>query len=238
VLAYEGHDGEVIGVVEKGYDTLISASYDKTLKTWSTTTCECIDTVDVEIDGVHSMVKAKNDSSLAIGLGDGHIQLRRFRDLRLLLTFKPHRLAVCSLCELEDGSFLSGSADSTVKRWDATNGNVLRTFTEHRGSIRYLIELRSGVVLSSEDGCDGAALWIWNVSTGAHVHELYINAWGVEKIAENMFITGLMQEKSLVWEDNKCIQFLNQNENAVSMLRLKNASIVSAGLYGLSIRQS
>src|SRR5207245_2793411 len=119
------------------------------------------------------LLKTKEKSRFVCGLGNGTVELRRVSDLGVLSSFKIHREseAVESICELEDGSFVS-AAENTMKRWD-DKGRVLQTFFGHSHSIYRVIELNRDVIVSASKD---TTVRMWRVSTGECLRTLTLHS--------------------------------------------------------------
>jgi len=126
--------------IEKDDNTFITVSYDKTLNIWNKTSCECLSSLPMS-NYVYGLLKTKDSTRFVCGLGGGGVEMRLVSNLGLISSFKIHdNDYVMSMCELEDGSFVSG-ARSTMRRWNET-GTVLQTFSGHSDSIQRVIELK------------------------------------------------------------------------------------------------
>ena len=145
---YQGHQNYVLCAIEKDDNLLCTASSDETLKVWNTTTCECLDTLQMS-GSVHSLLKTKEKTRFVCGLTNGRVEMRQVSDLGLISSFDLHGRfdAIKSICELEDGSFVSASY-KMMKGWDE-KGTVLQTFSGHSAYIKSVIELNRDVVVSA-----------------------------------------------------------------------------------------
>jgi len=161
---------------------------------------------------------------------DGGVEMRRTDDLGVVIcSFKVHSARVWSICELEDGSFVSGSSDRTIKRWDG-DGRLVETISGiHSSSITRVMELKSDVIVAlSRD----ILVSIWKVSTGELLHELRLHSnsvRGLEKLSENKFVTSSLDHTIRVWNaiDGKCIETITTDYPIEAITRVRD-SIVTA----------
>src|SRR2546423_942984 len=76
-----------------------------------------------------------------------------------------HSTIVRSVVISPDGrSIASGSADKTVKIWNAVDGKLLRTLAGHNDKVSTLRFAASGGLLAS--GSDDKTVRVWNALTG------------------------------------------------------------------------
>jgi WD40 repeat protein len=72
-----------------------------------------------------------------------------------------HCKAITTLAWSHDGRYLaSGSADSTVKIWDAATGAVLQTYTGHSAEVRALAWSPEDKRIVSSAGQESPHLWL------------------------------------------------------------------------------
>jgi len=207
------------------------------LKEWIIDTCECLFTLEVGCE-VYSLSKSKDNKRIACGLSDGRIEMRRMSDFGCWASFHFHSGAVYSLCTLEDGSFISGSGDRTMKRWSGEDGVVLQNFSGHRNAISRVIQLKSDVIVSASLN---KVLKIWKVSSGECLHTLSLHSnllYGLVKISDGLFASGAEDESLRVWnERGECIETIAIRAlKPMAMTRLGD-TIVVADKWHFEIRK-
>ena len=68
----------------------------------------------------------------------------------------------------------SSSSDSTVKLWDITNGQLIRTLTGHTNSIYWSVDLFSYQIIVS--GSYDQTLKLWDIETGQVLNTVYTSS--------------------------------------------------------------
>jgi len=221
-----------ICAVELDDTTFLTGGSRRITKEWNKTTCECLRSFD--LDGpVCSMMRSNDKAFLVLGKGDGVIEIRRPEDdLGIVSRFKLHVQGVYSLCQLTDGSYVSGSDDFIMKRWDSATGTVLKTFSEPYCAMR-LIQLNSDTIVSSSWNFTAA---VWKVSTGQLLHMILNGSpvLGVVKLTDDKFVTCSTDRRLRVWSGvtGKCIEAISSQIPITVMTRLGD-SIVTMGQDGL-----
>lgn len=78
----------------------------------------------------------------------------------LLWSSHGHSKAITTLAWSHDGRYLvSGSADTTIKVWDAATGAVLQTYTGHSAEVRALAWSPEDNKIVSSAGHEDPQLW-------------------------------------------------------------------------------
>jgi len=195
-----------------------TGSIDSTLKKWDIASGECLDSSYIG-SSVVCLTRTKDKSKVVFGNSDGSTEFRTKEELKILSTLFIHSDPVYCICQLEDGSFVSGSYKE-LSRW-SENGTVLQTFNHsQRQRVRQVIGMNGGaVIVSAADDI----LKVWDVATGEllctlsdHGNEVV----GLIKLSEDMFISGSRDKTMRVWYENKCIETIHTEEAILAMTRL------------------
>jgi len=236
-----GRDTMSCGVEKWETKSFITGS-EKSLKEWSTTTHQCLNSVRTK-DMVLSLMMTKNQKTLVCGLQGGVVEVREAGDLGLISSFKLHSGAVYCICELEDGSFASGFEavksdddsdgsheypfNNTLKRWNQ-KGEVLLVFAKFSSSVLQLIELQRDVIVSA-DGDGG--LMMWNATNGDCLRSMFLHLnglYGLIKLSEDTFITGSFDNTIRVWDDRgDCLNVIKTDVDFCQMTRVGNAIVTT-----------
>jgi len=184
------------------------------------------------------MLKSKDETSFCCGMDNGAVEIRLISDLSLITTFNPHSGAVISFCELEDGWFVSGSRDTTLKVWDLS-GRVTQTFSGHEGSIHKVIELNRDTIAS---GSEDNTIKIWGVSSGECLRTLTFHSRpivGIVKLMGGLYVSvGRNEGVIVVWdEQGNCVEAINTLSPTESMVSLKCGLLILAKANQFEIRR-
>jgi WD40 repeat protein len=139
-------EGHISGVssVAFSHDSarLASASHDKTVKLWDTSSGECLQTFEGHSSAVSSVAFSHDSARLASASDDKTVKLWDTSSGECLQTFKGHSNWVNSVAFSHDSARLaSASYDSTVKLWDTSNSECLQTFTTSEAVSRISFDI-------------------------------------------------------------------------------------------------
>ena len=152
--------------------TLVSGSYDKTVRLWDIVTSELKHTLMGHWDEVISIAFSPDGQTLASGSLDKTIILWDAMTGEHKHTLQGHTHFVESIAFSPDGQTLaSGSADRTIRLWDAVTGENKHTLERHEGWVRSVAFSPDGQTLASGSGYP-VAIMLWDAMTGEHKHTL------------------------------------------------------------------
>jgi WD40 repeat protein len=133
--------------------TLVSASFDKTIKVWHLPTGELLHTLAKHAKGVLCLAISPDGKILASGSFDEKIHLWRLDTGELIGTLKGHTSSVRSLAISENGKMLiSGSFDETIKLWCLERGECLGNLSQWTGQVSAIALSSDGQTLASAGG--------------------------------------------------------------------------------------
>ena len=103
------------------------------------------------------------NSGTEVGGGGTEIDYTKFQCLQ---TLEGHSDLVIPVSYSPDGTkIISGSADETIKIWDANTGICLKTLSGHTSTVYSLAYSPDGTKIIS--GSDDATIKIWDANTGS-----------------------------------------------------------------------
>ena len=125
---------------------IASGSDDETIRIWNTSTGECVTTLSESHCAVSSLCSLSSHGLLASGHWDKKIRIwdngnspceneREISAITCIKVLEGHRNAITSLCQLSDGTLVSGSSDKLMKIWSISTSSCVRTIKLHSGYI-------------------------------------------------------------------------------------------------------
>ncbi|CAE6484306.1 unnamed protein product, partial [Rhizoctonia solani] len=175
VRLLSGHMHAVRALAAHGR-TLISSSYDTTVRVWDIVTGECKWTLDGHSQKVYSVVLDIQRSQAISGSMDGTVRIWSLTTGQTLRTLTGHSSLV-DLLGLSPTHLVSASADSTLRIWDPATGALQHTLSAHAGAIT-CFQHDEFKVLSGPDG----TLKMWDVREGTIVRDMLTGITGVWQV--------------------------------------------------------
>ncbi|MCA2700410.1 MAG: hypothetical protein IM500_08185 [Microcystis sp. M179S2] len=169
----DGHDRDVTSVnFSPDGKTLVSGSWDKTIKLWNVETGQEIRTLKGHDNWVNSVNFSPDGKTLVSGSADKTIKLWNVETGQEIRTLKGHDSYVLSVNFSPDGKTLvSGSWDKTIKLWNVETGQEIRTLKGHHGNVISVNFSHDGKTLVS--GSWDGTIKLWNVETGQEIRTLH-----------------------------------------------------------------
>lgn len=189
----EGHDHAVRALAARGR-TLVSGSYDCTVRIWDIVTGECKWVLVGHTQKVYSVVLDIHRQIACSGSMDGTVRVWNLRTGQCQHTLTGHTSLV-GLLGLSPSHLVSAAADSTLRIWDPESGELRHTLAAHTGAIT-CFQHDEFKVLSGSDG----TLKMWNVRDGSVVRDL---------------LTGIQGVWQVVFEGRWCVAASNRNPATV-----------------------
>lgn len=161
----QGHASSVRALSGHG-NTVVSGSYDTTVRVWNIDTGECRWVLTGHAQRVYSAVLDYKRNRCISGSMDWFVKVWSLDTGTLLYTLEGHTSLV-GLLDLNRTTLVSAAADSTLRVWDPDNGKSLHKLEGHQGAITCFQHDEHKVVSGSE-----RTLKLWNIRTGKLVQDL------------------------------------------------------------------
>ncbi|EJU00171.1 WD40 repeat-like protein [Dacryopinax primogenitus] len=176
VRLFAGHTSAVRALAARG-KTLVSGSYDCTVRVWDMSTGECRFVLSGHAQKVYSVALDPIRERCASGSMDGTVRIWCLETGQCLHALTGHTSLV-GLLSIRPNQLISAAADSTLRVWSPTSGDLLHTLTGHPAAITCFLhdEFR---VLSGSEG----SLKMWDADKGEWRRDLLTEVGGVWQVA-------------------------------------------------------
>lgn len=185
-----GHTNSVRALSGYG-DTVVSGSYDTTVRVWKISTGECQWELRGHGQRVYSAVLDHKRNRCISGSMDWFVKVWCIETGTLLYTLEGHTSLV-GLIDLDRSTIVSAAADSTLRVWDPETGHSLHKLVGHQGPITCFQHDENKVVAGSEK-----YLKLWDIRTGEHVRDL---------------LTGLSRIWQVNFNDRRCVAAVQRED--------------------------
>lgn len=178
IRALTGHHHSVRAIAAHG-DTLVSGSYDCTVRVWKISTGEVLHRLQGHSQKVYSVVLDTERNRCISGSMDNMVKVWSLETGACLFTLEGHTSLV-GLLDLSHERLVSAAADSTLRIWDPENGQCKSRLCAHTGAITCFQHDGQKVISGSDK-----TLKMWNVKTGEFVKDLLTDLSGVWQVKFN-----------------------------------------------------
>ncbi|KAL3419666.1 WD repeat containing protein pop1 [Phlyctema vagabunda] len=175
VRVLNGHSHSVRAIAAH-QDTLVSGSYDFTVRVWKISTGETLHRLTGHTMKVYSVVLDHERKRCISGSMDNLVKIWSIVTGQCLFTLEGHTSLV-GLLDLSNQRLVSAAADSTLRIWDPENGQCKSTLSAHTGAITCFQHDGQKVISGSD-----RTLKMWNVKTGECIKDLLTDLSGVWQV--------------------------------------------------------
>ncbi|KAF0690565.1 Aste57867_18052 [Aphanomyces stellatus] len=227
--SFYGHGGPVWALHMHG-NTLMSGSYDKTIKLWNLQTGSCFSTLRAHTGWVSSL--DASDARIASGSWDSSVNIWDLETGELVTTFfdEPANPIYCLKWEKNSNAIVTGCRRRGIQVWDAAEGRCIQTFAGHsRGNQVNGLQATDRLVLS---GGSDATIKIWDrrENTCASTLAGHTGAVMCVDMRENFIISGSYDTTIKLWDMRRpsaCVQSIEGHSSAVFALQMDHGKIIS-----------
>jgi F-box and WD-40 domain protein CDC4 len=170
-----GHHNSVRAIAAHG-DTLISGSYDCTVRVWKISTGDLLHRLQGHTQKVYSVVLDHARGRCISGSMDNLVKVWDLASGACLHNLEGHTSLV-GLLDLSHDRLVSAAADSTLRIWDPESGSCKFTLSAHTGAITCFQHDGQKVISGSD-----RTLKMWNVKNGECVRDLLTDLSGVWQV--------------------------------------------------------
>ncbi|KAK5174257.1 SCF ubiquitin ligase complex subunit cdc4 [Saxophila tyrrhenica] len=170
-----GHHNSVRAIAAHG-DTLISGSYDCTVRVWKISNGELLQRLQGHTQKVYSVVLDQDRARCISGSMDNLVKVWDLESGTCLFSLEGHTSLV-GLLDLSHDRLVSAAADSTLRIWDPDTGACKATLSAHTGAITCFQHDGQKVISGSD-----RTLKMWNVKNGECVRDLLTDLSGVWQV--------------------------------------------------------
>ena len=178
VRTLAGHHHSVRAIAAYA-DTLVSGSYDCSVRVWKISTGETIHRLQGHTQKVYSVVLDNKRKRCISGSMDNLVKVWSLETGTVLYTLEGHSSLV-GLLDLQQDRLVSAAADSTLRIWDPENGHCRSTLSAHTGAITCFQHDGQKVISGSD-----RTLKMWDVASGEFVKDLLTDLSGVWQVKFN-----------------------------------------------------
>ncbi|KAF2642599.1 WD40 repeat-like protein [Massarina eburnea CBS 473.64] len=178
IRALTGHHHSVRAIAAHG-DTLVSGSYDCTVRVWKISTGDVLYRLQGHTQKVYSVVLDTERNRCISGSMDNMVKVWSLDNGACIFTLEGHTSLV-GLLDLSHERLVSAAADSTLRIWDPENGQCKSRLCAHTGAITCFQHDGQKVISGSD-----RTLKMWNVKTGEFVKDLLTDLSGVWQVKFN-----------------------------------------------------
>ncbi|KDO34629.1 hypothetical protein SPRG_00692 [Saprolegnia parasitica CBS 223.65] len=199
--SFYGHGGPVWALHMYGNHTLVSGSYDKTVKLWNLQTGSCVRTLRAHTGWVSSL--DMHAGKIASGSWDSCINLWDADSGELLRTLLdvPANPIYCLKWEPQTNAIVAGCRSHGIQVYDVESGQCTQTFTGHvRGNQVNGIKADATTVLS---GGSDATVKLWDRRDSSCTHTLHGHSGAVmcvEQIGDHTVVSGSYDMTIKCWD--------------------------------------
>ena len=173
-----GHHHSVRAIAAHA-DTLVSGSYDHTVRVWKISTGETLHRLQGHTQKVYSVVLDHRRNRCISGSMDNLVKVWSLETGSVLFNLEGHSSLV-GLLDLQQERLVSAAADFTLRIWDPETGHCKSTLSAHTNAITCFQHDGQKVISGSD-----RTLKMWDVTNGEFCKDLLTDLSGVWQVKFN-----------------------------------------------------
>ena len=178
VRVLAGHHHSVRAIAAHA-DTLVSGSYDHTVRVWKISTGETLHRLQGHTQKVYSVVLDHKRNRCISGSMDNLVKVWSLETGSVLFNLEGHSSLV-GLLDLQQERLVSAAADFTLRIWDPETGHCKSTLSAHTNAITCFQHDGQKVISGSD-----RTLKMWDVTNGEFSKDLLTDLSGVWQVKFN-----------------------------------------------------
>jgi F-box and WD-40 domain protein CDC4 len=183
-----GHQNTIRDMAAYG-DTVVSGSYDATVRVWKISTSETVHILIGHTQKIYSVILDHENRRCVSGSMDNSVRIWCLDTGSCLLSLQGHTSLV-GLLQFNHELLVSGSADGILRTWNPDNG-ICQTILRHTGAITAFQHDGKKVISGSD-----RTLKMWDIETGQCLRDLLSD------------LTGVWQVR---YDDKRCVAAVQRN---------------------------
>ncbi|KAG8987903.1 SCF ubiquitin ligase complex subunit cdc4 [Tulasnella sp. JGI-2019a] len=190
LMVLKGHKGPIRAVAVHGR-TIVSGSYDTTVRVWDLITGDVKFILTGHQQKVYSVVIDSPRQQICSASMDGTVRIWSLQDGSTKHTLSGH-CSLVGLLSISSSTLVSASADALLMIWDLKEGVLLHRLEGHKGAIT-CVQHDDEKVISGSDG----TLAMWNTKDGSRARILLKAVTGVWQVTfDRRFLVAAINQQN------------------------------------------
>jgi len=229
IRTFKGHNHRITSVaIGLDGNTIISGSWDESVKLWDLHTGKCLRTLLGHTDAVTSVI-ALDSNKIVSGSFDNTSILWDTDTGRRIHTFTGHEYRVNSIAKIDEVRVVTGSSDLTAKLWNTVTGKCIQTFVGHSQSVTSVAFGEVDVLLTSSSDFTAK---MWSIATGhclrtfSDEKKMFSSILNFDK---NTFLTTSENYTLKLWEKKTgfCLRTFQHASSILCVAKLSDQTILT-----------